>query len=280
MNFFLFNAIFKVDEDCVPNEEDRKRLCLKVPCRVELGHSNVCFGVEKSWPKRIFKDGKEDFKSLNQREKDKIYAHMEKKATKLHEIYVSKERLEKRRQSRSNRALFPFYEEIYRRNLYMRLEALSETTTTDTDEFTDADDEESVNDVSMQTVINTGSSRAETAESQKEVTDFNDNDVDIIQIDETEDDIVDDDRFCDSMSESVTTRSSVNNPAESERELACATPNLGTQDLDMRTPQISHIQGRYLAEGSFGSDDDDGTSPEIDSLDFMSQCMEAITSTQ
>lgn len=255
-----------------------------MPCRVELGHSNVCFGVEKSWPKRIF--GKTDLKLLNEKEKTKMYAHMERKATKLYEKYVDKERLEKRRERRSIRALAPYYEEIYRRNLFKRIKALGETTT-ETHEYIDVDSEDSDIDISLQTVINTGSlagtAQAHKSKRQKDVIDVNDNDVLVIRSDEGEDTDDDDDRYCDANSESAIESTTNNTPSEreSDRELDCATPHMNTNEFDMRTPSIDRFRHQDLVEEDFeDSDIDDEPHSEIDSLEFMSQTIEAVTSTQ
>lgn len=100
-------------------------LCRKVPCRVELGRSNVCMGVERSWPKRIFQ--KDTFAELRPKEKRSIYRLMEKKAVFLDNKYVDKERLKERVRRRTTNALAYYWEERYLKHRYLRLKALGET---------------------------------------------------------------------------------------------------------------------------------------------------------
>lgn len=113
------------------DEKDLKNLCKQVPCRVELFHSNVCFGVEKSWPKKQF--GKPNFKSLKEEEQDYIRRKMEKEGVRLHQKYVNPIRLEKRRRKRTFRALAERYELKYQKNCFEKLKALERSQTKECD---------------------------------------------------------------------------------------------------------------------------------------------------
>lgn len=164
-----------------------KDLCLNVPCEVMLNHSNVCYGVERSWPKRMF--DQPDFKKLQPIQQTKIYADMERKAVLLYNKYVNKERLDKRRRKRTNRTLAPYYEEMYRRNHYNRIKELGEpdqANNTITEESIVLSDSEPDN--SLQTVINTGSYRGNRSESSARkdapIIDLNENDNNFIVSDE------------------------------------------------------------------------------------------------
>lgn len=126
-------------------ETELKELSRKVPCRVELFHSNVCYGVEKSWPKRQYNRPK--FKDLAPWQKQRIHHKMEQNAVYLYNRYVDAERLKKRQKNRTNRALAPYYEERYLRNLFNRIKALGDN----------EDDRHNMSDsdASLVTVINT-----------------------------------------------------------------------------------------------------------------------------
>lgn len=104
---------------------------MKVACRVELFHSNVCYGVEQSWPKKAF--NKPNFESLSSEQQQTILRKMERDAVKLHEKYVSEERLAKRRLRRTQRALAVPYEIRYRRNCYEYLKSLGDDPTEEND---------------------------------------------------------------------------------------------------------------------------------------------------
>lgn len=126
---------------------------------------------------------KSDFQSLRPKEQRKIYRDMERKAVLLHDTYVSAERLEERRRKRSNRALAPYLEEIFRKNQFLHIKALAEPAPgydAVINESTLEIDSEAEADESLQTVINTGQSRntqqSNKSTGEKEATDFNDND--------------------------------------------------------------------------------------------------------
>lgn len=135
--------------------EQRIELCKKVPCKVELFHSNVCHGVEKGWPKRMFK--KDNFRMLNPKEQRCIWRDMERKAVFLYGTYVDEKRLADRRRRRTTRALAPHYELIYRKNLFLRIKALGEPAPGNDEIINESEIlSDSEADLSLQTVINTG----------------------------------------------------------------------------------------------------------------------------
>lgn len=104
------------------DEKDLINLCKHVPCRVELFHSNVCHGVENSWPKKHF--GKPNFQSLKEKEQDYIRRKMEQLGVRLHQKYVNPIRLRKRCLKRTFRALAERYELKYQKNCFEKLKAL------------------------------------------------------------------------------------------------------------------------------------------------------------
>lgn len=200
MIFNQFNAFHfspqDVDLDFNLTDEEKIDLCLKVPCRVELGRSNVCTGVERGWPKRIFK--KDTFEELRPKEKQSIYRLMEKKAVHLDSRYVNDERLKERVRRRTTNALAPFWEERYLKHRYLRIKALGETqrdvekhieTVNDVDDYPVIDEPnayepgQSIHDFSqdsMITVINTQSNTpitesGNTKESAQSASDNNNN---------------------------------------------------------------------------------------------------------
>lgn len=125
------------------SESELKEMALKFPCRVELFHSNVCYGVERCWPQRLF--GQSKFKDLLPQQKCILIRTMLRDAVKLYDKYVDKERLRRRRLQQTNRTLAEYYQERYLRNRFVRIRALS-------DNF-DWSDSESNSDCSIVTVI-------------------------------------------------------------------------------------------------------------------------------
>lgn len=104
-------------------ETELKDLC-SVPCHIELFHSNVCYGIEKSWPKRIY--NRREFKDLTPWQKRRLHQKMRRNAVYLYNRYVDENRLKERRKNRTNRALAPYYEERYLRNCFNRIKALGD----------------------------------------------------------------------------------------------------------------------------------------------------------
>ncbi|XP_031618059.1 putative uncharacterized protein DDB_G0267716 [Contarinia nasturtii] len=111
-------------QDLKITETEQMELCEKVPCRVELFHSNVCYGVEKSWPKFLFKKDKLD--DLSDEQRRIMYCKMVKYGVKLYKKYVDKDRLETRRKIRTNFALAPYLEEYRLKKCFNRIKALGE----------------------------------------------------------------------------------------------------------------------------------------------------------
>lgn len=106
-------------------EAELKEQALKFQCRVELFHSNVCYGVEQSWPKRLF--GRPSYQDLLPHQKSKLIRQMSRNGMKLYRKYVNEDRLKRRLQLQTNRTLAEYNEERYLRNRYKRLRALSDT---------------------------------------------------------------------------------------------------------------------------------------------------------
>lgn len=91
---------------------------------MELARSNVCTGVERSWPKRMF--GKPTFNDLNPKEKRCIYRDMQRKGVALYGKYVDENRLKKRCRYRTACTLAPYREVRYLKHQFMRIKALGE----------------------------------------------------------------------------------------------------------------------------------------------------------
>lgn len=121
------------------NESELKELSLKLPCRVELFHSNVCRGVEKSWPYRIFR--RESFHDLLPHQKRILIRTMVRDAVKLYKKYVNEHELKARVRNQRNRTLATYFEERFLKHRYNRIRALGEIS--------------SDSECSMTTVINT-----------------------------------------------------------------------------------------------------------------------------
>lgn len=105
-------------------ESELRELALTFPCRVELFHSNVCYGVEKNWPKHFFR--KENYNDLLPHQKQKLQREMERKGVRLYRRYVDENRLERRRKNRTNQTLAAYYEERYIFNLFTRIRKLGD----------------------------------------------------------------------------------------------------------------------------------------------------------
>lgn len=106
------------------SESELKELAVKFPCRVELFHSNVCYGVEKSWPKRISKKSK--YEDLLTHQKRKLQHMMERNAVYLYNKYVDLQRLERRRKRITNNTLSLYYTERFLRNRFQRIKSLGD----------------------------------------------------------------------------------------------------------------------------------------------------------
>ncbi|XP_055317705.1 dual specificity protein kinase splB-like [Sitodiplosis mosellana] len=181
LNHAQLDALLDDDDVDLPKltENERIDLCLTVPCRVELGRSNVCTGVERSWPKRMF--GIPNFNDLEPKQKRCIYRDMERKALLLYNTYVDENRLKERVRRRTANAHAPYWEQRYRKHRFLRIKALADQGECGTNaesvddgmvnaELTDDDSDndklvidesvaESSLDNSEVTVINTGSTQ-------------------------------------------------------------------------------------------------------------------------
>lgn len=88
---------------CQKNNMKLIEMARKMPCRVELFHSNVCYIVEKQWPKRMFK--KETYSELLPHQKHKLQLEMERKGVLLYKQYVNENYLRRQRESSANGVL-------------------------------------------------------------------------------------------------------------------------------------------------------------------------------
>lgn len=122
----MTHGIFVFQKSDFPEftESELREIALTYPCRVELFHSNVCHGVEKSWPKLLFK--KETYSELLPHQKRTIQREMERQAVNLYKTYVDENRLKRRLKRQTNRALAAYYEERYLFNLFTRIRRLGD----------------------------------------------------------------------------------------------------------------------------------------------------------
>lgn len=158
MKFVLFTFLLQDIDFPDFSEAELKEMALKFPCRVELFHSNVCNGVEKSWPRRLF--GQSKFQDLLPHQKRTLIHTMLKYGVKLYDKYVDKERLQRRRQQQRNLALAEYYEERFLRNQYVRLRALGDNVG-----WSDSDSD---SDCSLVTVIDNTNSYCESESASNE----------------------------------------------------------------------------------------------------------------
>lgn len=101
-----------------------KELALKFPCRVELFHSNICYGVEKSWPKRLF--GRSNFQDLLPHQKRMLTRQMARDGVKLYNKYVDENQLKRRQKQQTNHTLAEYNEVRFLRNRYNRIRVLGD----------------------------------------------------------------------------------------------------------------------------------------------------------
>lgn len=122
----MTHGIFVFQKSDFPafTESELREIALTYPCRVELFHSNVCHGVEKSWPKLLFK--KDTYSELLPHQKRTIQREMERQAVDLYKTYVDENRLKRRRKRQTNRALAAYYDERYLFNLFTRIRRLGD----------------------------------------------------------------------------------------------------------------------------------------------------------
>lgn len=205
-------------------------------------------------------------------------------------------------------ALALYYEQIFRRNRFQRYKALCELHPDTSLNYA------SDSDVSLQTVINTGSTQnrfvSTEANNRKEIIDLNDNDAVGIGFDDDEERdivndisvhkinisdtnieyVVDDDCdietndgiYADVLSESITVPTQDQNSDELPESRA-ETPQIPPSDLVMNTPSFqAHFMNVLIVRDPLLEEDDTfgDEDQEIDSIDFLSQGMIGITSTQ
>lgn len=100
----------------------------------------MCFGVEHSWPKRLFKVA--TYAELKPHQKRILQQKMIKHAVNLYRKYVDRHRLKRRMIEQTNRALAPYYAERFLRNRYYRLKALADAGRSSCPSFIDTHDNE------------------------------------------------------------------------------------------------------------------------------------------
>lgn len=105
-------------------EDERIKLCQKFDCKVELFHSNVCNGVEKSWPKKYF--DVDDFKSLSKRKQKQLHHTMTVHAVELYNKYVDPERTKRHMKRKKAEVLAPYWEERRLRHRFERIKKIGE----------------------------------------------------------------------------------------------------------------------------------------------------------
>lgn len=105
-------------------ESELKAIALRFPCRVELFHSNVCHGIERSWPQRMF--GRANYHELLAYQKEILTKTMIKNAVKLYNEFVNEDRLKKRNKRQTYNTLCPYYEERYLKHRFYRIKALGD----------------------------------------------------------------------------------------------------------------------------------------------------------
>lgn len=104
-------------DDEFPCQNNMKliEMARKFPCHVELFHSNVCYTVEKQWPKRMFK--KQTYSELLPHQKHKLQIEMERKGVLLYKKYVNEDCLKRQSESSTNGALEYYEERIQSKSL-------------------------------------------------------------------------------------------------------------------------------------------------------------------
>lgn len=111
------------------SETELKEIAMKFPCRVELFHSNVCHGVEREWPIRMFH--RSTYRDLLPKQKRLLTSTMVRNAIQLYDKYVNEERLRNRRKRHTNRALAPYLQERFLKHRFNRIKALGDITEAD-----------------------------------------------------------------------------------------------------------------------------------------------------
>lgn len=254
--------------------------------------------------------GKETFDSLEPKEQRCIYRDMERKAVMLHNKYVDEERMANRRRRRTSRALAPFYEAIYRQNLFERIKAAGEQPEPGFDAIISTNSTivtDSEYDISQETVINTATQKS----NNNDPNNIDENDRSILsenrsrrnslgggyrvsrtiytitqnfEMDELLNSFGENNgiigsecnvssthtEYHDDVSEGVVSSS------QDSYYVGASTPDIPSQELLFGTPCINRRNEVFNGSIDGGAD----TDTEPDTLDFLSQRMDALTSTQ
>lgn len=82
----------------------------------------MCYGVEKSWPQRLF--GKSKFQDLLPHQKRILIQTMSRDGVKMYKKYVDEDRMKRRRHRKTELALAEYYQERLLRNRFIRIRGL------------------------------------------------------------------------------------------------------------------------------------------------------------
>lgn len=105
-------------------ENEQIEICKQFNVRIELCHSNVCYGVERDWPRKYFDVA--DYKSLQSRQQRQIRRTMEKNGVSLYNKYVDSKRREERIKRHNANVIAPFWEERRCRLRFERIKKIAE----------------------------------------------------------------------------------------------------------------------------------------------------------
>lgn len=126
---------------------------------------------------------KATFEELTPKEQRCIHRMMQgKKAVLLYDTYVSEQRLAERRRRRTSRALAPYYEKLYRKNLYEHIVAMGKPAPgydaviddSDSSMIEWTDNEAEASQQSIVTIINTGKTATQQSNTHTDEIDEND----------------------------------------------------------------------------------------------------------
>lgn len=126
---------------------------------------------------------KATFEELTPKEQRCIHRMMQgKKAVLLYDTYVSEQRLAERRRRRTSRALAPYYEKLYRKNLYEHIVAMGKPAPgydaviddSDSSMIEWTDNEAEASQQSIVTIINTGKTATQQSNTHEDEIDEND----------------------------------------------------------------------------------------------------------
>lgn len=134
-----------------------KKLCLTVPCKVEVFRGNICHKAERKWPAFLYGAQNKDFKKLTKEQQDRIYRKLEEEGVKKYNRCVDIERVKKNCEKEKNIAMAPFWQARFFKHRYNRIMALADSP--ESNESDESDYERSQSTQSYETVINTGNLR-------------------------------------------------------------------------------------------------------------------------